>query len=228
MMLSIRGKIVGLLLQDMDFMVKTSMTTEREIEDARSIQDAGASGKRKESQSSSSSGKKPKASSSRGFQSRGHQGQGQARAPSQAGRTVYYFCHQPGHMKRDCPRGKDPKISGQRSPSHQWDRREHSLFLHPLVRVRGTNISPRVLYEHLLLHRQSREAKAWVGAEDRAHRPGHQGFKDVSTLSHHRLGQQINQLYKVCFCYLAYGQGYYLILVHCIHSSMHHVCESWS
>ena len=55
--LSIQGKIVGLPLQDMDSMVGTTLTIEREMEDARSTQDAGASGKRKESQSSSSSGK---------------------------------------------------------------------------------------------------------------------------------------------------------------------------
>ena len=66
--LSIRGKIVGFLLQDMDSMVRTVMAIEREIEDARSIRDAGTSGKRKESRSSSSSGKKPKVSSSGGFQ----------------------------------------------------------------------------------------------------------------------------------------------------------------
>ena len=65
--LSIRSKIVGLRLQDMDSMVGTTMTTEGEIEDTRSTWDAGASGKRKESQSSSSSGKKPRASSPRGF-----------------------------------------------------------------------------------------------------------------------------------------------------------------
>ena len=35
--LSIQGKIVGLLLQDMDSMVRTAMTIEREIEDERSI-----------------------------------------------------------------------------------------------------------------------------------------------------------------------------------------------
>ena len=101
--LSIWGRIVGLLLQDMDFMVKTAMAIERGMEDTWSIRDAGVGGKRKESQSSSSSGKKPKASSSRGFQSRDHQGQGQTRAPSQAGQTICYFCHQPRHMKRDCP-----------------------------------------------------------------------------------------------------------------------------
>ena len=35
--LSIRGKIVGFLLQDMDSMVRTTMTIERKIDDARSI-----------------------------------------------------------------------------------------------------------------------------------------------------------------------------------------------
>ena len=34
---SIRGKIMGLLLQDMDLMVKTTMAIEREVDDARSI-----------------------------------------------------------------------------------------------------------------------------------------------------------------------------------------------
>ena len=56
--LSIKGQIVGFLLQDIDSMVRTAMAIEREIEDARSIRDAGASGKRKEDQPSSSSGKK--------------------------------------------------------------------------------------------------------------------------------------------------------------------------
>ena len=56
--LSIRGKIVGLYLQDIDSMVGTTMTIEREIEDAWSTRDAGANGKGKESQSSSSLGKK--------------------------------------------------------------------------------------------------------------------------------------------------------------------------
>ena len=50
--LSIRGKIMGLLLQDMDLVVKTSMAIEREVDDARSIQDAGLKDKRKESQPS--------------------------------------------------------------------------------------------------------------------------------------------------------------------------------
>ena len=47
--LSIRGRIVGLLLQDMDSMAGTALTIEREIEDARSTRDAGVSSKRKAS-----------------------------------------------------------------------------------------------------------------------------------------------------------------------------------
>ena len=83
--LSIRARIVGLRIQDMDSMVGTALTIEREIEDARSTRDAGISSKRKESQSSSSSGKKQRASSSRGFQIRGHPGQGRIRVANQAG-----------------------------------------------------------------------------------------------------------------------------------------------
>ena len=48
MKLSIRARIVGLRLQDMDSMVGTTQTIEREIEDARSTRDAGASSKRRD------------------------------------------------------------------------------------------------------------------------------------------------------------------------------------
>ena len=77
--LSIRARIVVLRLQDMDSMVGTALTIEREIEDARSTRDASVSNKRKDSQFSSSSGKRQRASSSRGSQSHGHPGQGQMR-----------------------------------------------------------------------------------------------------------------------------------------------------
>ena len=53
--LSIRPMIIGLRLQDMDSMVGTALTIEREMEDARSTRDASVSGKRKDSQSSTSS-----------------------------------------------------------------------------------------------------------------------------------------------------------------------------
>ena len=110
--LSIRARIVGLRLQNMDSMVGTALTIEREIEDARSTRDASVSSKRKDSQSSSSSEKRQRASSSRGSQSRGHPGQGQMRVSgqagqmrvaNQAGQMVCYHCQQLGHMRRNCP-----------------------------------------------------------------------------------------------------------------------------
>ena len=109
---SIRCRIVGLCLWDMDSMVRTTMTIKRKMEDARSTRDAGVSGKRKESQSSSSSGKKQRASSSRGFQSRGHPGQGQIRVASQAGKMVCFHCQQPEHMRKDCPQRQGPQGLG--------------------------------------------------------------------------------------------------------------------
>ena len=59
MKLSIRDRIVGLRLRDMDSMVGTTLTIEREreIEDARSTRDASVGNKR-EDQPSSSSGKR--------------------------------------------------------------------------------------------------------------------------------------------------------------------------
>ena len=61
--LSIRGNIVGHNLQDMDSMVNTALIIEREVDDARSIRDAGVSDKKRGSQSSSSgSGKKQRSS----------------------------------------------------------------------------------------------------------------------------------------------------------------------
>ena len=69
--LSIRGRIVGLHLRDMDSMVGTALTIERErereIEDARSTRDASGGSKR-EDQPSSSSGKRQKTSASNEFQ----------------------------------------------------------------------------------------------------------------------------------------------------------------
>ena len=55
--LSIRGKIIGLRLQNMDSMVGTALTIEKEIEDVRGIRATDADEKR-EDQPSSSSGKR--------------------------------------------------------------------------------------------------------------------------------------------------------------------------
>ena len=95
--LSIRGRIVGLRLQDMDSMVGTALTIEREIKDARSTRDAGVSSKR-EDQPSSSSRKRQKTSASHEFQD-----QGQDWASSQPGQRICYFCRQLGHVRWDCP-----------------------------------------------------------------------------------------------------------------------------
>ena len=140
--LSIRARIVGIRLQDMDSMVGTSLTIEREIEDARSTRDASVSGKRKDSQSSSSSGKRQRASSSRGSQSRGHPGQGQMRVAGQAGQMVCYHCQKPGHMRRDCPwrqgsqgfgTAQSQSVAGQEriqyvTPQHGTGQRGQSQF----------------------------------------------------------------------------------------------------
>ena len=93
--LPIRGRIVGLLLQDMDSMVVTALTIQREIEDARSTRDAGVSSKRKESQSSSSSGKKQRASSSRGFQSRSHRARDRSGLPVRLSRWCATIANSP-------------------------------------------------------------------------------------------------------------------------------------
>ena len=99
--LSVRARIVGLRLQDMDSMVGTTLTIERDMEDARNTRDSSGSGKRKDSQSSSSSGKRHRASSSRGSQSHDHPGPGQMRVAgqtghmrvsSQVGQMVCYHC----------------------------------------------------------------------------------------------------------------------------------------
>ena len=95
--LSIQGKIVGLRLQDMDSMVGTALTIEREIEDARSTRGAGVGSKR-EDRPSSSSGKRQKTSASHEFQD-----QGQDWAFSQQGQMICYFGQEPGHVRRDCP-----------------------------------------------------------------------------------------------------------------------------
>ena len=91
--LSIWGKIVGFRLQDMDSMVRTDLTREREIEDARSTRDAGVGSKR-EDQPSSSSGKRQKTSASCEFQDQGQDG-----PFSQAWQMICYFCRQPGHVR---------------------------------------------------------------------------------------------------------------------------------
>ena len=65
--LSIRGRIVGLRLRDVDSMVGMTLTIEKEIEDARNTRDMGVGSKR-EDQPSFCSGKRQKTSASHEFQ----------------------------------------------------------------------------------------------------------------------------------------------------------------
>ena len=61
--LSIRGRLVGFHLRDMDTMVGTALTIKREIEDTWNTRDTGV-GSEREDQLSPSSGKRQKTSAS--------------------------------------------------------------------------------------------------------------------------------------------------------------------
>ena len=61
--LSIRGRIIGFRLRDIDSMAGAALTIEREIEDTWNTRDMGVGSKR-EDQPSSSSGKRQKTSAS--------------------------------------------------------------------------------------------------------------------------------------------------------------------
>ena len=88
-----------------DSMVRTSLSIEREVDDTRSIRDIGAGAERNENKSSSNSGKKQKTAMPLGPQGRNrrYQGQGQTRASSQSGPMTCFHCHQPEHVRQDCP-----------------------------------------------------------------------------------------------------------------------------
>ena len=92
MKLSIRGRIVGFCLRDMDFMVGTTLTIEREIEDTRSTRDAGVRGRISL------------------LLVRG-------RVRRLLLHTSFRTRARIGHVRRDYPRDRDPRTLGQRSPS---------------------------------------------------------------------------------------------------------------
>ena len=181
---------MGLFLQDMDSMVSITMAIEREIDDARSIRNAGASEKRKKDQPSLNSRKKHRISIPRDHSVQGHsyQSQGQERASIQTVQVTCYHYHQLRHFRHDCPqrqrsqgygtpqssitttsldtlggiahRGRDPKVMGYLSLNHQWDMHISNLFLLTPAWARGTSIYPRVQHRHRL-------------DPDKTERPGH-------------------------------------------------------
>ena len=140
--LSIWGKIVGLRLQDMDSMVETALAIERELEDARGIRDASASGKRKVDQPSLSLGKRQRTSVPQAPQVQG-----------QPGLMTCFYCHQPRHMRRDYPQrqGSQSYVTTQ-SQSSVGQVLKQFVPSH-LVRARGTSTILRVLHRHFRLHR---------------------------------------------------------------------------
>ena len=167
--LSIQARILGLRLQDMDSMVGTALTIEREIENARSTRDASVSSKRKDSQ--------------------------YGVLPLSAAWT-----HEEGLSPETGILGFwDSKIPVSSRTGEDTVRSSTARYR------REESVSVSGSYTGTSHFTGRPEARVWVEAEDEAHRQGHQGSKGVSTPSHRRLSQQISQLYRVWFCYLAYG-----------------------
>ena len=218
--LSIRGRIIGLRLKDIDSMVGTALTIERErsrMLGALGMRVLVARGRRVSLLLVRERSRRLLVHvGSRAAAIRARDG---SKFPFRLGRWYDTIASNPD--MRDCPKDKDPRVSGQHSPSQRWDKRGYSIFLHSPVQVKGASISFRELHGHLPLHRQAREARLYAEVEDEAHRQGRQGFRGVSMLSHHRLSWQISQSYRVRFCYLTYGKECYLILVLNFHSLLH-------
>ena len=78
----------------------------------------------------------------------------QARVAGQNGKMVCYHCQQPRHMRRDCPQRQGSQGFGTAQSQSTVGQERTQLFLHPLVWIRGTNISSRVPHQNLVLRRR--------------------------------------------------------------------------
>ena len=146
------------------------------------------------------------------------------RVSGQAGQMVCYHCQQPEHMRGDCPRRQGSQgfgtvqsqsVAGQERiqyvpPQHGTGQRGQSQF-------QGATRAPHISQAGPRGQSMGRGR----GRGPQAGTSGVQGHVYTITPQAESADQQISQSYKVRFCYLAYGQECYLILVRRIHSLMH-------
>ena len=170
---SIRGRIVGLRLQDMGSMVGTPLTRERER--SRML---GALGMQVLVARERRVSLLPVREESRGllfhvsYRAVAIRARDRSGLQVRLGRWYVIIVSSLDISGGIAPRDRDPRVSGQRSPSHQWDRRGYNIFLHTLVHARRASIIFRELHGHLPSHRQAREARLWAEAEDETQRLG--------------------------------------------------------
>ena len=134
---------------------------------------------------------------------------------------VCYHCQQPGHMRRYCPQrqgsqgfgtAQSQSVSGQERiqyvpPQHGTGQRGQSQF-------QGDTRAPHI-------SQAGPRGQSMGRGRGQGPQAGTSGVQGRVYASHRRLSQRINNLYRVHFCYLAYGLECHLIMVLRIHSLLH-------
>ena len=170
MKLSIRGRIIGLRLPDMDSMVGTALTIERErlrMLGALGMRVLVARGRRVSLFLVRERSKRllvHVGSRTAAIQARNRSG-----LPVRLGRWCDTIASSPDISGGIAPKDRDPRVLRQHNPSQRWDRRGYNIIIHIPVQARGASFSLRELQGHLPLYRQAREASLWAEAEDEAH-----------------------------------------------------------